>query len=210
MMTSVYATTQPGVPTIAQQPMPTGFGQTPQPQAQQPYGMQQLGQFGLSGGHPHAIGQVVIDSALRIAAIATSTVVEQLSRDPQMVLVAGQLPPQAWSQLLAECARRVTPIVAGIPGLVQAVSGIQAPLALGYWQQSPYLQQSVPPQLPIGQQFGGMLTQPQHPYAQQHAVQAQLPYAQQLFGGVQPILPIGQQFGWHSPYFQQPLGAFSG
>jgi hypothetical protein len=49
-----------------------------------------------------------------------------------------------------------------------------------------------------------------YPYAYQHAVQAQLPYAQQLFGGIQPQLPIGQQLGWHSPYLQQPFGAFVG
>ncbi|MFD5110624.1 hypothetical protein [Streptomyces cinereoruber] len=96
-----------------------GMGQ--QPWAQQ--GQGQLGQFGQQ--HPFGMPQqgmhqqqqlplLVTELALRCSATAVSAVVEQLRTDPQILMgiqAQGQIPPHALGQVLAECARRIAPVM---------------------------------------------------------------------------------------------------
>ncbi|MFD8396067.1 hypothetical protein ACFV2N_44470 [Streptomyces sp. NPDC059680] len=106
-----------------------------QPQLQQPYDLQQFGQqrpWGLQAQQP--VGQQGLDQfsrqqaigiqghlpvlltelSLRCAATAVSAVMDQLRANPQFlsgIHMQSQVPPHAWSQVLAECARRITPVV---------------------------------------------------------------------------------------------------
>lgn len=97
-----------------QQPFQQQFGQQPWGQ-QQPFG-QQYGQLGMAqmghGGQTPL--QTVTEVALRCASVAVATVVEQLRMDQQAlagIQMQGQLAPQAWSNAVVECARRVAPVI---------------------------------------------------------------------------------------------------
>lgn len=89
------------------------------PIVQQPYGQQPWGQFGQQSLiQQHLVQQhlpsLVSEVSLRCAATAVAAVAEQLRMDPQTLIAAqthGQIPPHVWGATLAECARRIAPVV---------------------------------------------------------------------------------------------------
>lgn len=116
-----------------QQPFPQlAYGQQPQqfhgqqPLGQMPYGEQSVSPQ--SNGHQqsvtqqpyglqHPVAQLVSDVVLRVTSAALAAVLEQVRIDPlaqQSLCAQGQLSPQAYSNVLAESARRCAPIVAGV------------------------------------------------------------------------------------------------
>ncbi|MGW7386377.1 hypothetical protein [Streptomyces sp. NPDC054794] len=155
--------------------------QVSQPQIQQPYGEQQLlgqpplaqplyGQqqpWGQAGQQPCAqqgqqLSLLVTAVSLSCAATAVTAVVEQLRMDPQLLMAVqaqGQIPPHAWSNVLTECARRITPAVH--IALAQ-ITGQGPDSSYGQQPQSGQLP-GLQPQIPLGQggRFQGLVHQPQ-------------------------------------------------
>lgn len=143
----------------------------PQPEqvpclGQQAYGQQGIGQQPWFSGGPgqqhyaqqptgHAgqtqIPVLITELALRCAATAATAVVEQLRMDPQIMMgiqMQGQIPAQAWSSVMAECSRRIAPV-------------LHSTLA-------PFIQQNPIGQQGFGQpgQYGPAIGQPQNHYGQ--------------------------------------------
>ncbi|MFB7868107.1 hypothetical protein [Streptomyces sp. NPDC056069] len=150
-----------------------------QGQSQQPWSQQGQGQwgqqqpFGMQQGQGmHQLPLLVTELALRCSATAIAAVVEQLRMDPQMLMgiqAQGQVPPQAFSQVLTECARRIAPIVhTALTQLTgqghQSHMGQQGQMELFPGQGQFGQFSGVQPQ----SQFGQMQGQGQFPGMQQH------------------------------------------
>jgi hypothetical protein len=150
--------------------------------------------------------QWVTETAVRIATAAVASLAEQLRFDQQTlqgICTQGQLPQQAFSQLVAESTRRIAPIVAATVGTLasQAMTSQMVSGQYGIAGQNPITSGQLFGQVPsiygqqgIGQQGVGQNVYGQNPFAQQA-------YSQQPFQQ-----GYGQQGYGQQVYGQQPFG----
>ena len=144
---SVYTPQQ-----VGQQPYAQQLGQ-PWSMGQMQDFTQQYPQFAIRQGQ---LPMVATDLALRCAATAASTIVEQMRSDPQALMgiqAQGQVPPHSWSNMIMECARRIAPIVHTTLAQMSQMGMGQ----MGLMGQQPYWsQQGLTSQMGQQPQFGQM------------------------------------------------------
>ncbi|MET9325122.1 hypothetical protein ABZX75_34130 [Streptomyces sp. NPDC003038] len=166
---------------------------TPQQIGQSLIGQGQIGQSQIGQGQQllgiqgPGLGQqlplLVTELSLRCAGTAVNAMVEQLRIDPQILMgiqTQGQIPPQAWSSVLTECARRIAPIVHMT--LAQIISQGQGQIGEipGQIGQMPgqQIQGQMGPLQGQGQQIQGQMGQ----YGQLQGLQGSGMYGQPQYG----------------------------